>query len=65
VTRAPVQTFDLIGEGDIAACSANDNFEGVVFDLRRDWTTEHQTGASIVSGGGNNQRRAMACLFMT
>jgi hypothetical protein len=46
LSRAPVKALDLVGKDDILRCSGDQNLKRIIFDLRRERTTDQEEASS-------------------
>jgi hypothetical protein len=48
-SRAPVKALDLVGKHDLLRRSSDQNFKRIIFDLRRERTTDQETCFVIIT----------------
>src|ERR1700737_663582 len=63
-SRAPVKALDLVGKDYILRRPGDQNLKRIIFDLRRERTTDQETCFVIIRSRTQHQRRAMASLLV-
>jgi len=61
----PIDTFDLICQNRARTRAGYQHLEGIILDLGRHGTTDHQTRLGVIGGGTQHYRGSMPRLFMS